>query len=165
MIYRKLGYHLGPRDGKTGVAFGVWAPDAREVSLVGDFNGWSSDKNPMFQLESSGIWECFVEGLKAGEAYKYHIRSRTSRYEVDKTDPFAFRTEMPPKSASIVHDNSYAWHDNSWMESRAAKNADDAPISIYEMHLGSWDRVKNDGFRSLHYRELAPRLIRYLKEN
>ncbi len=164
-LYQKLGAHLETRDGKPGVSFAVWAPDARDVSLVGDFNGWNPGKNPLFQLESSGIWECFVPGLKAGEAYKYHIRSRTSRYEVDKTDPFAFRTEMPPKSASIVHDNSYAWHDHSWMEDRARKNADNAPISIYEMHLGSWDRVKHDGFRSLHYRELAPRLIRYLKEN
>ncbi|NUO18303.1 1,4-alpha-glucan branching protein GlgB [bacterium] len=164
-LYQKLGAHLGHQDGRHGVSFAVWAPDARSVSLIGDFNGWNPDRTPMTQIESSGIWHTFVDGLKAGDAYKYHIWSRVSRYEVDKTDPFAFRTEMPPKSAAIVHDNSYAWHDQSWMKNRADRNADRAPISIYEMHLGSWDRVRHDGNRSLHYRELAPRLIRYLKEN
>lgn len=164
-LYHKLGAHRDLRDGREGVAFAVWAPDARDVSVIGDFNDWQADKHPLSVIESSGIWEGFIPGAVLGQAYKYHIRSRLSRYEVDKADPFAFRTEMPPKSASIIHDPSYVWHDDKWMIERKEKNSDQAPISIYEMHLGSWDRVREDNNRSLHYRELAPRLIRYLKEN
>lgn len=164
-LYRKLGAHPELRDGKKGVAFSVWAPDARDVSVIGEFNGWRADAHPLMQVESSGIWEGFLPEAKLGDAYKYHIRSRVSRYEVDKADPFAFRTEMPPKSASIVHDLEHEWHDHDWMMKRGVLNSDNAPISIYEMHLGSWDRVREDGHRSLHYREMAPRLIRYLKEN
>ncbi|MCB9366594.1 MAG: 1,4-alpha-glucan branching protein GlgB [Calditrichaeota bacterium] len=164
-LYKRLGAHLDVRDGNKGVSFTVWAPDARDVSVVGEFNSWQPDRNPLSPVEHSGIWEGFVPGAVLGQGYKYHIRSRASHYEVDKADPFAFRTEMPPNSASVVHDLAFEWHDKEWMNSRAAKNADNAPISIYEMHLGSWDKVHEDGGRSLHYRELAPRLIKYLHEN
>lgn len=164
-LYHKLGAHPDLRDGREGVAFAVWAPDARDVSVIGDFNDWQAGKHPLAVIESSGVWEGFIPGAVIGQAYKYHIRSRISRYEVDKADPFAFRSEMPPKSASIIHDTSYVWHDDQWMKDREERNADRAPISIYEMHMGSWDRVREDNNRSLHYRELAPRLIRYLKEN
>jgi len=164
-LYRRLGAHVETRDGQAGVAFGVWAPDAREVSVTGDFNSWDINAHPLAQVEQSGIWEGFVTGVKPGDNYKYHIRSRASRYEVDKADPFAFRTEMPPKTASVVHDNRYDWHDAEWMSTRAKRNHDGAPMSIYELHLGSWDRIAHDNFRSLHYRELAPRLVKYLTEN
>jgi len=164
-LYRKLGAHIETRDSVKGVAFAVWAPDARDVSVMGEFNGWKADAHPLQQVESSGIWEAFVPDAKAGDAYKYHIRSRASRYEVDKADPFAFRTEMPPKSASVVHDLGYDWRDADWMARRHEYNSDSSPISIYELHPGSWDRVREDGHRSLHYREMAPRLIRYLKDN
>ncbi|MBK6909868.1 MAG: 1,4-alpha-glucan branching protein GlgB [bacterium] len=164
-LYQKLGSHPEIRDGQPGVAFAVWAPDARDVAVIGDFNGWDPANNRLTQIEQSGIWEGFLTGVKAGDNYKYRIRGRSSNYEVDKADPFAFRTEMPPKTASVVHDNRYDWHDQDWMSSRAQHNHDGAPISIYELHLGSWDRVAHDNNRSLHYRELAPRLIKYLTEN
>lgn len=164
-LYQKFGAHPETRDGEPGVAFAVWAPNARNVCVIGDFNRWTADAHPLNQIELSGIWEGFIPDLKIGSAYKYHIRANGSRYEVDKADPFAFRTELLPKSASIVHDSTYAWHDQLWMNTRAPKNSSEAPISIYEMHLGSWDRVRSDNNRSLHYRELAPRLISYLKEN
>ncbi len=164
-LYEKLGSHVDTRDGIPGINFSVWAPDARDVSVIGDFNSWTAGKHPLTQIESSGLWEGFLPEAKVGSSYKYHIRSRTSRYQVDKADPFAFRTEMPPRSASIVHDNAYVWADQDWMSTRTKRNADNAPISIYEMHLGSWDRVRDDNNRSLHYRELAPRLIKYLTKN
>jgi 1,4-alpha-glucan branching enzyme len=164
----ELGAHLGTRDGKAGVTFSVWAPNAESVSVIGDFNGWDPDATPLRPQASSGIWSGFVEGIERGAIYKFHIRSRHgpegARYRVDKADPFAVHTETPPKTGSIVWPLEYEWGDDEWMASRAARNASDAPISIYEVHLGSWMRVPEEGDRALSYRELAPRLAAYVAE-
>ncbi len=162
-LYDKLGSHI-VRDGKTeGVYFAVWAPDAAAVSVIGDFNGWDKAAHPLAVRGQSGVWEGFVPGIGKMAHYKYHIRSRYKGYEVDKADPYAIHAETPPRTASIVWDLDYAWGDGEWMRERHHKNALDAPISIYEMHIGSWRRVPEEGNRSLSYRELAPQLAGYLE--
>ena len=166
-LYDKLGAHLvtaDEADGTPGVFFSVWAPNAEAVSVIGDFNGWNRDADPLtVRGDSSGIWEGFFPHLGKGTVYKYHIRSR-NRYRVDKGDPFAFFSEPPPKTASVVWDTDYAWRDEAWMRSRQKANALNAPMAIYEMHLGSWRRVPEEGNRSLTYRELAEPLANYLHE-
>ncbi len=156
-LYDRLGAHLvgGPT---PGVRFGVWAPSAERVSVVGDFNDWQPRVHPMSPVGSSGIWEAFIPGLGAGEVYKYHVESREAGYRVDKTDPFGFRQEVPPRTGSIVHALDYDWSDDAWMAGRAERNSHHAPISIYEVHLGSWRHVPGESDRSLTYRELAPLL-------
>ena len=166
--YEKLGAHAtgSARAGsEKGTHFGVWAPNAASVSVVGDFNGW----NPTSHLlevrgDSSGIWEGFVPEVSPGAVYKYHIVSRHAGYSVDKADPFAFYAELPPRTASVVWDLSYEWDDAEWMKTRARANALDAPMSIYEVHLGSWRRVPEEHNRSLTYRELAHSLGDYVTE-
>jgi 1,4-alpha-glucan branching enzyme len=168
--YEKLGAHLVTvRDEhgneSAGTCFGVWAPNAASVSVVGDFNGWQPDAHPMeLRPDGSGIWSTFVPGVKHGALYKYHIVSRHRGYRVDKSDPFAFFNEQPPRTASIVWDLSYEWGDDEWMRRRARANAFDVPWSIYEVHIGSWRRVPEDGYRSLNYRELAHQLGDYVQE-
>jgi 1,4-alpha-glucan branching enzyme len=163
-LYEKLGAHPFSADGQEGTYFAVWAPDAERVSLVGDFNGWDPSLHPLGSRGQSGIWEGFIPGVRKGTVYKYHIQSRFRGYRVDKTDPFSFFGEVPPRTASIVWDLGYAWGDGDWMEKRAgANNAQTAPWSIYEVHLGSWMRVLEEGERPLTYRELAPRLAEYVK--
>lgn len=158
-LYEKLGAHPMEVDGVAGVHFAVWAPDAARVSVVGDFNGWTPDKHPMHMIGASGVWEAFVTGLDAGQVYKYHVESRYEGYRADKTDPFAMRTEVAPNHASIIHTTEYTWNDADWMENRAAKNALDAPMSIYEVHLGSWKRSIDDPDTFLGYRDLADQLV------
>jgi 1,4-alpha-glucan branching enzyme len=158
----RLGAHPLTVDGRTGTYFAVWAPDAERVSVVGDFNGWDKESHLLGARGSSGIWEGFVAGVERGAVYKYHVESRFNGYRVDKADPFGFRHETPPKTASVVWDLDYEWGDAEWMVSRAQRNSLAAPMSIYEMHLGSWRRAAADGNRWLSYRELAPGLVEHL---
>jgi len=156
--FDKLGAHLGEDQGRRGVHFAVWAPNAERVSVVGDFNGWNPASNPLAP-SPAGVWEGFVPDLGPGTLYKYHLLSRNRDYEVDKADPCGFAAEIRPQTASRVWDlDSYSWHDADWMAHRAERNALRAPISIYEVHLGSWRRKVEEGNRWLSYRELAPLL-------
>jgi 1,4-alpha-glucan branching enzyme len=157
-LYRKLGAHLGTQGRRKGAFFAVWAPDAESVSVVGDFNAWDEARHRLRPRGQSGIWEGFIPGAQPGMNYKYRIVSRHEGYRVDKADPFAFLAETPPKTASVVWDLAYDWADDAWMAGRRRANGLNAPISIYEVHLGSWMRVPEEGGRFLTYREHAPRL-------
>ncbi|GAB4361925.1 MAG: 1,4-alpha-glucan branching protein GlgB [Deltaproteobacteria bacterium] len=163
-LYEKLGSHFLDREGEEGTLFAVWAPNAAEVSVVGDFNGWRPGAHPLRSKGGSGIWEGFLPGVPRGTVYKYHVVSRENGYRFDKADPFAFHAEVPPATGSVVWDLWYDWGDGGWMRERGKRNAADAPISIYEVHLGSWMRVPGEGNRMLTYRELAPRLAEYLRK-
>jgi len=162
-LYDKLGAHPGKRDGVAGTFFAVWAPNAARAGVTGDFNDW---KKPVWlsERDSSGVWEGFVAGVGAGCRYKYQIESRQGGYKVAKSDPFAFRCELPPATASVVADLDYAWGDASWMAARAERSGLGAPMSIYEVHLGSWRRVPEENNRSLSYREIAPLLAKYVQD-
>jgi 1,4-alpha-glucan branching enzyme len=163
--YEKLGAHLVTVDGVSGVRFAVWAPNARRVSVVGDWNGWDGRVHPMRLHPGNGLWEIFIPELGKDVLYKYEILSKTPGPVVLKADPVAFGFELAtPPTASVVTDLHYAWGDGEWMASRAAKNALDAPIAIYEVHLGSWMRVPEDGNRALTYREAGERLGAYVAE-
>ncbi len=160
--HEKLGSHLCTIDGSDGVSFCVWAPNAEHVSVIGEFNGWAREATPLRPRASSGIWEGFVPGLTQGALYKYFIRSRDSGYEVDKADPYAYASEIRPQTASKVWDLSgYTWNDSSWMGHRAETALHQSPMSIYEVHLGSWMRNPDEDNRWLTYRELAPKLAHY----
>lgn len=163
-LYEKLGARPLTVAGMEGTYFAVWAPDASQVSVVGDFNSWDKVSHLLRSREQSGIWEGFIPGVGKGVLYKYHIVSRHRRYQVEKADPFAFYNEVPPKTASIVLDLDYHWGDQEWMEERHRHNALDAPIAIYEVHLGSWMRVPEEDGRPLMYRELAPKLAEYVQK-
>ena len=159
-LYTELGSHAAA-DG-SGVHFAVWAPNASEVSVIGDWNGWNAQSNRLApRSDHSGIWEGTVPGVQHGQAYKYRITSHVGGYRVEKADPFATFCELPPATASRVWNLDYAWQDETWMSSRAARNGLDAPMSIYELHVGSWRR-KDGNF--LNYRELAHALAEYLNE-
>ncbi|MBN1831683.1 MAG: 1,4-alpha-glucan branching protein GlgB [Deltaproteobacteria bacterium] len=160
-LYEKLGAHPMTRENVDGTYFAVWAPDAENMFVMGDFNGWDKISHPLRPKGVSGIWEGFVPGVVKGAKYKYHIHSRFNGYKVDKADPFAQFSEVPPKTASIVWELDYSWSDENWMIERAEHNRHDAPMSIYEVHLGSWMRVSEEGNRSLNYRELAAKLPEY----
>jgi 1,4-alpha-glucan branching enzyme len=162
-LYEKLGSHPIVVNGVRGAYFAVWAPNAREVCVKGDFNGWQDCGHHLSMKGNSGIWEGFIPGMTKGSLYKYHIVNRDSGYAVDKADPFANSQETPPRTASVVWDTEYTWHDQEWMEKRDRVQALDAPMSIYEVHLGSWMRVPEEGNRSLTYRELASKLADYVK--
>ncbi|MGN6184166.1 MAG: 1,4-alpha-glucan branching protein GlgB [Thermoanaerobaculia bacterium] len=162
-LWQKLGNHIVP----GGVMFGVWAPNALSVSVIGDFNGWDREANPLEMRGGSGIWEGFVPGLERGATYKYHIVSRFNGYRVDKADPMAVHHETPPATASKVWDLDYQWNDDAWMQFRKDRNSYEAPMSIYEVHLGSWRRVQDvEGgpWRSMSYREIAAPLAEYVKK-
>lgn len=164
-LYDKLGSHIMTVDGTEGVFFAVWAPNAEFVSVAGHFNNWDTEAHPLKVGENgSGIWEGFISGLGNGTVYKYHIRSRETGFTVDKGDPFAFAWEVPPRTASIVRDLDYGWNDADWMQNRHGVNALDAPISIYEVHHGSWKRVPEEDDRPLNYREMAVSLSAYVKQ-
>jgi len=162
-LYEKLGAHPMTVDGEEGTYFAVWAPDAEHVSVVGDFNGWNKKKHPLQTRGQSGVWEGFIPGVGKGALYKYHVASKYRKYRADKADPLAFRAEVPPNTASVVWDLDYSWSDQEWMAGRAGHNALDAPIAIYEVHLGSWIRVPEKGSRPLSYREMAPKLAEHVK--
>jgi 1,4-alpha-glucan branching enzyme len=161
-LFEKLGSHPGKLGGKDGVYFGVWAPNASAVSVIGDFNGWARGANALTARASSGIWEGFIEGMRPGEAYKYHIVSHLNGYRVDKADPFAFYAEQPPKTASKTWDLDYEWGDSAWLSKRKERQSLSSPVAIYELHLGSWRHV-GDGDRPMTYREIAQPLAEYVK--
>jgi 1,4-alpha-glucan branching enzyme len=162
-IYEKLGAHPMTHEGKRGVAFAVWAPDAKSVSVVGNFNSWDSTKHRMRRHSGAGVWELFIPGLKQGELYKYAIDTRQG--EIFKADPYAFMMEMPPETSSIVYKSRYKFSDRAWIKNRAKRQAWREPLSIYEVHLGSWRRIAEEGNRPLTYREIAPLLAEYANKN
>lgn len=164
-LYDKLGSRPMTVDETQGTYFSVWAPNAKRVSVIGDFNGWNLESHSLnVRWDGSGIWEGFIPGVEKGEIYKYHIISKCNNYRVSKGDPFAYYWETPPKTASRVWNLDYKWGDEEWMKSRYKANALNAPLAIYEVHLGSWRRVPEDGNRSLTYREMALPLADYVKE-
>lgn len=161
-IHEKLGGNPRVCDGVAGVAFAVWAPHARRVSVVGDFNGWDGRYHPMRLLGSSGIWEIFLPGLKPGTRYKYELVGPVDSTPFLKTDPCAVAFEPSPNHAAIIADlNAHTWRDQKWMQTRAQRSPLQQPISVYEVHLGSWRRVPEEGNRPLSYRELGPALAEY----
>jgi 1,4-alpha-glucan branching enzyme len=163
-IYEKLGAHVSEREGATGTQFAVWAPNASQVSVIGNFNGWRRDQHPLQLRGSSGIWEGFIPDVGPGALYKYAISSHNGNYRVDKADPCGFAAEVRPHTASKVWDlSTYAWGDSTWLKERGRGHALGAPISIYEVHLGSWKRVPEEGNRWLNYRELASELAKYVR--
>ncbi|NWF76475.1 MAG: 1,4-alpha-glucan branching protein GlgB [Nitrospirae bacterium] len=164
-LYEKLGSHIMIDHQREGTYFAVWAPNAEKVSVIGDFNGWNKKTHPLAaRWDGSGIWEGFIPDIGHGTVYKYYIKSKYNNYKVEKSDPFAFYYESPPKTASIVWNIEYEWRDFDWMSQRKSKNALNAPLSIYEVHLGSWRRVPEEGNRYLSYREMAHYLSHYVKE-
>jgi 1,4-alpha-glucan branching enzyme len=162
-LFEKLGAHPLAVDGVAGTYFAVWAPNAQQVAVIGDFNQWDKASHPLRPRGESGVWEGFIAGVGPGTLYKYHIASRWHGYQVDKADPLAFFHERPPRTASIVWPLEYAWGDQEWMAQRQRRNSLKAPMSIYEVHLGSWRRVPEEGGRFLTYRELAPRLAEHVR--
>jgi 1,4-alpha-glucan branching enzyme len=164
-MYEKFGAHKMTYKGKEGVHFALWAPNAMKVSVRGDFNHYDTSAHPLHLREDdSGIWEGFIEGVEEGLTYKYHIVSKYHDIVHDKSDPFAFFSEKPSNSASRIWDiDGYTWQDKEWMDIRHKVNAHDAPVSVYEMHLGSWKRKIEEEDRYLTYKELAEELVEYLK--
>jgi 1,4-alpha-glucan branching enzyme len=163
-LWEKLGAHLVRWGGEVGAQFGVWAPNAESVSVIGDFNDWKSDRDPLAPRDASGIWEGFVPGVQQGARYKYHVVGRGGRHRVDKADPFATFAEVAPATSSVVWPLDYEWGDGDWMGSRAGRARLDAPLAIYEVHLGSWRRSPEHPRRPLAYRDLAPRLADHAAE-
>jgi 1,4-alpha-glucan branching enzyme len=164
-LYNKLGAHVVEVDGVKGTFFAVWAPCAVTVSVVGDFNKWNTQSHPLaLRGDGSGIWEGFVPQIGKGSIYKYHIVSNHNGYVVDKGDPFAFYWELPPHTASMIWDLDYMWEDAAWREKQAQRNSLNAPMSIYEVHLGSWRRDPSQPNRLLSCGEIAQPLTEYVKE-
>ncbi len=163
-MYTHLGSHLLTHEGVEGVRFAVWAPNAQAVSVIGDFNGWDPGTHALSgRWDGSGIWEGFIPGLAKGARYKYHITPLEGGRGREKGDPFAFRWEEPPRTASMVWLHEYRWRDQAWMRDRSRSNASCTPTSIYEMHLGSWRRGGDRNDRFLGYREMADPLVKYIK--
>jgi len=161
-VYRILGAHLAEGPGGPGVRFAVVAPNAGRVSVIGEFNGWDPNAHPMSPTDR-GVWQCFIPKVAPGTGYKYRVVSRDGHFSADKADPFAFATEIPPRTASrVAPEPAYAWGDSAWLDARAQARIHDAPMSIYEVHLGSWRRVVEDGNRWLTYREMAGELADYV---
>ena len=163
-LYEKFGSHVVEHCGVTGTYFAVWAPSARYVAVIGNFNGWDKGSAPMkVRWDSSGIWETFIPYIGRGETYKYFIIHEGGR-EVEKGDPYAHWWEVPPKTASVVWDTYHEWQDGEWMANRRAKNALNAPFSVYEMHLSSWRRDPGNSDRELSYGEIADALVPYVQD-
>jgi 1,4-alpha-glucan branching enzyme len=157
-IYDKMGAHLIESNGVAGAIFALWAPNARRVTVIGSFNNWNPTSHQLQPRGSSGIWEGFIPGVAKGALYKFHIDSNQHGFRSEKADPVAILDEKPPRTASVVWDLDYTWNDGAYLNNRAAANTTHAPISIYEVHLGSWMRVPEEHNRPLTYREIAPRL-------
>ena len=161
-LYEKMGAHVVTRDGKKGVHFAVWAPNAARVSVIGNFNSWDGRKHQMDLLGDSGIWVIFIPNLKEGEIYKYEIKTHHGAL-LEKSDPYAFFSELRPKTASIVHTlEDYRWNDDEWVDKRASSKPVEQPMSVYEVHLGSWKQTGNDENKFLSYREFAKDLVNYV---
>jgi 1,4-alpha-glucan branching enzyme len=162
--FEKLGAHPARMDGIDGVTFAVWAPSARRVSVIGDFNEWDGRRHPMRSRHESGVWEIFLPGVHRGALYKYEIKTQTGHVLV-KADPYGMQAERPPGTASVVHGlANQPWVDGEWMDGREQRNSRHAPIAIYEVHLGSWRRRPEEESRYLTYRELADELLPYVKD-
>ena len=162
--YKKMGAHPITIDGVDGVHFAVWAPNAMRVSIIGDFNRWDGRHHPMQQRGESGLWELFLPGLKKGDIYKFEVKGKRG-YLMQKADPYAFAAELRPRTASVVWDHAdYTWNDSDWMRQRREKAWLEAPISVYEVHPGSWRRITEEENRSLTYREMADSLLAHVKE-
>ena len=160
-LHEKMGAHPLHHPNGAGVWCAVWAPNAQRISVVGDFNDWQTGVHALEpRADESGIWQGFVPGMQPGAAYKYRIESRGDIF--DKGDPFARAWEIPPRTASRVWVDDYQWRDQDWMARRRERNALDAPMSVYEVHLGSWRRSPGEGRRSLTYREAAAQLPAYV---
>lgn len=163
-LYEKMGSHIVSVEGEKGVCFSVWAPNAKRVSLTGDFNNWNPESHVLLpRWDSSGVWEGFIPGLGKGTVYKYHIETHAG-ITLDKGDPYALSWEIPPKTASVVWEFDYKWKDNSWISGRTANKDAPKPYSVYEIHPGSWKKIGHDGNRSLSFRELADDLVPYVKD-
>jgi len=163
--YELLGAHFKTLDGVEGVHFVVSAPSAQRVSVVGSFNDWDGRRHPMRKYHDQGLWELFIPHLKSGDQYKYEIKTFNDEWPLKKADPYAYYAELRPGTASIVYDiDEFSWTDDEWMDNREERQAHNAPISIYEIHFGSWRRKGEDGEVFLNYREMADELIPYLKE-
>ncbi len=163
--YEKMGAHIVSLNGRTGVAFAVWAPNAKNVSIIGDFNNWDAGRHPMHSSDA-GIWTLFIPQLTEYTVYKYHVTAQDGQ-SADKADPYGFAMEERPKTGSVVTDlDRYQWHDAQWLAERQQRQPLNGPISIYEVHLGSWRKVPDEkwGLRYLSYRELADELIPYVKD-
>ncbi|HYC00536.1 MAG TPA: 1,4-alpha-glucan branching protein GlgB [Candidatus Limnocylindrales bacterium] len=164
-LYEKMGAHPASCGGEVGTIFRVWAPNARKVSLIGSFNHWTRGKHELALTGSSGIWEGFFPGIERGALYKYAITSNLADAVLEKSDPFAIHCEAPPRTASVVWDLHYRWGDDEWMSTRGGRNSLRAPISIYEMHLGSWRRGGDHGERPMTYREMAVPLAEHVRSH
>jgi len=163
-LHHKFGSHVVEHEGARGVCFSVWAPNAKRVSVTGNFNAWNPDAHILLpRWDKSGIWEGFIPGLEKGTVYKYHIKTYDG-FGLDKGDPFAKLWETPPNTASVVWDFDYSWKDEHWLNSRRDKTGKPQPWSVYEVHPGSWKKIAKDGNRSLNYRELADELVPYVKK-
>ncbi len=162
-LYHLLGAHAMSVNGEDGASFALWAPNAERVSVIGDFNHWDKTANPLSPAAGSGIWQGFVPGVAQGSRYKYFVGSRNGHC-AEKADPFAFLSEEPPKTASVVWGLDYKWNDGAWMGARSSHNSIDSPLTIYEVHLGSWMRIPEEGHRWLNYRELAAKLAEYVRK-
>lgn len=163
-LYEKLGSHVVTHKKKKGTYFAVWAPNAKEVSVIGNFNSWDKGASPLLpRWDHSGIWEVFIPGVDHGEAYKYAIKTLNNEW-LEKGDPFARYWETPPATASIVWDTQHKWNDKKWLTKRKKEKDDDKPYSVYEVHYGSWRRKVEEDKRSLSYREMADELVDYVKE-
>ena len=161
-LYEKLGAFEIEHEGEIGTFFAVWAPNAEAVHVIGNFNFWDKFSHPLMKRwDSSGIWEGFIPGVRHGETYKYGIQAKSGEY-LEKLDPMGLFCETPPKTASIVWSTYKEWNDAPWMENRKAKNALDAPMSVYEVHLGSWQKTLDDQY--LTYDDFAEKLVSYVKE-